>query len=256
MLNFSNAVFDYVPYPIGIATSVFEPRAFEELTSEFPPLELFRDVGNYGDDGRKYGLSMAYHPDKYQAFLASNRVWGEFARYIASKAFVANVLETLNAHSLRLGLEKYPVGDIPRAVQLKHAVRSLVRLQPPREMRSVRTRWEFSVLPGIGGASPPHTDHPSKVVTLVIPMCKPGEWQDSYGGGTSVVIPKDERKIFNQLNEPLEAKDVNLHKTFQFRPNQCLVFIKTYNSWHAVLPTTAPAEQSWRRSVNVNLVLS
>lgn len=256
MLDLKNAQFDYVPYPIGIATPAFDPKVYDELTSNFPPLELFKDVGNYGDDGRKYGLSMAYNPDKFKAFVASNAAWGRFAKHVTSKEFVAEVLQALNSHSLRLGLEKYPVGEIPKSVQLKRAARSLARLEPPREMKSIKTRWEFSILPGIGGASPPHTDHPSKVITLVMAMCKPGEWKDEYGGGTSVVIPKDERKIFNTLNEPLEAKEVNVHKTFHFRPNQCLVFIRTYNSWHAVLPTTAPQETNWRRSVNVNLVLS
>ena len=252
----SNAIFDYKPYPIGIASPVFEDSVYKTLCKEFPPIELFRDVGNYGEDGKKYGLSRSYNPKKFHEFLSKNKIWEEIDEFISSKTFVASVLEALNEKSLKLGLEKYQVGEVSKAKMLWLSFKSLIKFKPFLVPKIIKTRWEFSMLPGIGGASPPHTDHPSKVVTLVLPIFMPDEWNESYGGGTAVVIPKDERKIFNQINEPLEIKDVDIIKVFKFSPNQCLIFIRTYNSWHAVLPTTAPNKNIWRKSININLVIS
>jgi len=256
MMSIDRAIFDYQPYPIGIASPVFEKSIYENLCSEFPPIESFKDVGNYGEDGNKYGLSRSYNPQLFENFLNQNKSWGDFDRYISSGCFVESVIKVLNENFLKLGLEKYSVGGLSRNKILWQTIKSLIRLKPYEIPKTLKTRWEFSMLPGIGGASPPHTDHPSKVVTLVVPMCMTSEWDSSYGGGTAVVMPKDAKKIFNQINEPLESKYVDIVKVFEFKPNQCLIFIRTYNSWHAVLPTAAPYNNIWRRSVNINLVLS
>ena len=93
-------------------------------------------------------------------------------------------------------------------------------------------------MPVTGGSIRPHTDAVSKVVTMVIPMLHEGEWKEEYGGGTSVVWPKDRTRSFNQV---------------PFEPNQCLVFVKTYDSWHAVWPMTGNDPTILRRTLTINI---
>src|SRR3546814_14145884 len=76
--------------------------------------------------------------------------------------------------------------------------RSAVKRGAPQpHFPKLRARFEFSSMPITGGSIRPHTDATSKLVTMVIPMLRDGEWQDDYGGGTSVVWPKDRSRTFN-----------------------------------------------------------
>jgi len=36
-------------------------------------------------------------------------------------------------------------------------------------------------------------------------------------------------------------------------PNQCVLFVKTFNSLHSVRPMTAPARETARRTLTINL---
>src|SRR3546814_9097692 len=99
-------------------------------------------------------------------------------------------------------------------------------------------------MPVTGGSIRPHTDAVSKAVTMVIPMLREGEWKAEYGGGTSVVWPKDRSRSFNLVNGYLDFDEVDCLKTYPFEANQCLVFVKTYNSWHAVWPMTGNDSRS------------
>jgi hypothetical protein len=119
----------------------------------------------------------------------------------------------------------------------------------------LNSRFEFSMLNGNGGYLLPHTDNPSKIITLVLTICKPGEWKPEYGGGTDINNPINEKKYFNYLNEQLKFEEVSTLKTVEFEPNQCMIFIKTFNSLHSVSPIKAPVN-SLRRSVTINIEMN
>jgi hypothetical protein len=42
--------------------------------------------------------------------------------------------------------------------------------------------------------------------------------------------------------------------TFDFRPNQCVIFIKTFNSLHCVRPMAGAGSQAMRRTLTINIV--
>ena len=119
----------------------------------------------------------------------------------------------------------------------------------------ISTRFEFSMLKGDGGYLLPHTDSPSKVITLVLTICKKNEWNLSYGGGTDINEPLDKRKYFNYLNEQLKFEEVKVLKTVEFEPNQIMLFIKTFNSLHSVSPIKAP-ENTLRRTLTINIEMN
>jgi hypothetical protein len=117
----------------------------------------------------------------------------------------------------------------------------------------LKARFEFSMLPADGGHIKPHTDAPNKLITLVIPMLRAGEWDPAHGGSTDMLKPKDMSYNFNHINSYLEFDQVERGRRFPFEPNQCSIFIKTFNSWHAVYPMTGHGSPAMRRTVTLNI---
>jgi hypothetical protein len=114
-------------------------------------------------------------------------------------------------------------------------------------------RFEFSMLPADGGSVIPHTDAPGKLITLVVSMVKEGEWNPAFGGGTEVNRPKDTRLAYNELNRQAEFDQVEALDCYEFTPNQVVVFVKTFNSWHCVRPMTGHGSPAMRKTLTINI---
>jgi hypothetical protein len=241
MIRFNDAEFMYEPYPLGVIPSVFEPKTYDALSTGFPSLDLFKYKPEFGN---KYSLSELNNPDKYERFLADSDVWGGFHRYVKSKDFIDQTLEALKARYVDLNLGKYAV--IPRKNGAAPSPLNLLR-----RVTELSARFEFSVLSGKGGHVRPHTDAPQKIITYVFSMVRDGEWNPAWGGSTAIVWPKDKTRTFNQANKMIALTDVDFIKELPFNPNQAIVFIKTFNSWHAVAPITSPSEKALRKTVTV-----
>lgn len=217
MLRFDHAVFRYEPYPIGVTTSVFRPDDYMVLLNAWPPEGAFKQLtGAYN----KWSLSERNRPQDYIAFLKQSPPWAAFYHHVKSLAF----LEPLRAAMNQAGLS-FPVGPLT-------------------------ARFEFSSLPAAGGGIEAHTDIPSKVLTLILPMVRPGEWQEAWGGGTDVLRPLDPWRPYRDYAEPRKCFDLVM--TYPYASNQCVIFIKTFNSWHAVGPIQGP-EGLWRRTITLNV---
>lgn len=245
MLNFEAIRFDYDPYPIGIARRVIDPERYREMVDTLPDDRIFVTKENLGT---KLSLSQLNNRSGYLAHIRNHRVWQRFYDYIKSERFIAEAMAMLKEHGIDLGLANLGLRD-----RMARRVRALKRGSPQPHFPKLRSRFEFSSMPVTGGNIRPHTDAVSKAVTMVIPMLRENEWQESYGGGTSVVKPKDNRRSFNRVNNYLDFDEVDCLKTFPFEPNQCLVFVKTYNSWHAVWPMTGDDSSILRRTLTINI---
>jgi hypothetical protein len=108
-------------------------------------------------------------------------------------------------------------------------------------------------MPGQGGHILPHTDAPSKVVTLTLAMLRDGEWDPAWGGGIDVNRARNPRFAYNQLNRQATFDDMEVVDTIDFAPNTGVVFIKTFNSWHSVRPMRAPGQENMRKNIIVNI---
>jgi hypothetical protein len=217
-LNYAQATFRYEPYPIGVATSVFKPDAYLALCQAYPDESRFKALTSGGY--HKWSLSERNNRVAYHEFIMQSPVWGAFHTYVKSR----RVVDDLAACLIGAGIEA-PHGPLT-------------------------ARFEFSSLPAEGGGIEAHTDIPSKVLTLILPMVQPGEWDPSWGGGTDVLRPLDPWRRYEDYQEPRKAFEVVA--TYPYAPNQCVIFIKTFNSWHAVGPIQGPAGQ-WRRTITLNL---
>ena len=65
--------------------------------------------------------------------------------------------------------------------------------------------------------------------------------------------PKDITRSFNHLNKQANFEDMDVIQTFEFLPNQCLMFVKTFNSWHSVTPMSGVGSGAMRKTLTINI---
>jgi hypothetical protein len=251
LLHLENAAFRYEPYPIGIVRPVFEHSVYQDLLNAWPADELFDFMPKLG---KKYSLSEVNNAAEYHKVIERAPLWGDIHSQIKSPAFVRHVLEILKCAGVDLGIPD----DVPINQPASGApglARWAATLQPQRAT-AIKSRFEFSMLPADGGHIKPHTDSPGKLITLVVSFCDEREWQASFGGGTTVLRPLDQRQVFNHLNRQLEFADTEVLHEFPFEPNQCVIFVKTFNSLHAVSPMRGIGLPVMRRTLTINIELA
>ena len=252
MFCFQQLRFRYCPFPIGHAAQVFDPALYESLLTEWPATDQFIFKANLGN---KYSLSEVNNPDGYHAFIAQSQPWREVYRHVKSVDFVRHVLTTLAEHKVDLGLSDFRVGRTHQLSGFQDKLHAAIEKLTHRRngARTLSTRFEFSMLPSTGGYIKPHTDAPQKLITLVVSMVRPDEWDASWGGGTTVLQPKDETLSFNWMNRQAEFDAMETLDSLPFHPNQCVVFVKTFNSWHAVSPMTSAGPPAMRKTLTINI---
>lgn len=248
MLSFKNVNFIYEPYPIGVARGVFEENYYDELVNSFPPPELFNFMAFHGN---KYSLSEVNNRDAYDQYVRSSPAWREFYKWIKREEFPGEVLSMLCEHNIDLDVQSSPGNSA--AVSRRSLLEKLRRRQSTRTTSNLSARFEFSMLPGDGGFIKPHTDSPQKIITLVVGILREGEWNSSFGGGTEVLRPMDTTNNFNYKNKYLEFDDVETLTTFEYSPNNCVIFIKTFNSLHGVRPMTSLDHNLMRKTLTINI---
>lgn len=214
LLSIQNLVMKPDPFPCGLATGVFEPDFYDQLVADFPPMSLFKPMGVKGYS--KFALSVRYNPEQYHQFLASRPHWAELMRYIKTGDFMASIF-------CRLGIS---VNDLFAA------------------------RFEFSLMPAKNGFIRPHRDIKTKVISMVLPIIKPSEWDASWGGATEMLRQRDPGK--DLVDYQAGWDDFDRVRAFPIGPNQASLFVKNNVSWHAVYPMTGP-EGVWRQTLTLNI---
>jgi hypothetical protein len=220
-LSLEQIEFRYEPFPIGFIRNVLDPELYERLLASWPDEHLFEYKPSLGN---KYSLSEVNHSDIYQAVIGELEPWRLLHQWIKGPEFIEYVLSTMRQHNIDLG----------------YAARQL------------SARFEFSMMSADGGSIIPHTDAVNKLITLVVYMPREGEWNARYGGGTSILRPRDPRRNFNTLNVQVGFDEVECLHTYPYEPNTCVLFIKTFNSYHAVYPMQGP-KHLMRRSLTINI---
>ncbi len=246
MLSFDQAEFRYEPFPIGLAKEVLAPDHYLELVAAFPDIAHMKHLRGNID---KLSLSEKSNPLRYRSFVRSNPLWRDFHAYIKRRGFIGDILKMLRERHIDLKLERKPTTVAGAWVRV---LGSLLRGQPPYDLTRLSARFEFSIVHGDGGYLKPHTDTKKKIITLVISMIGEGEWPLEYGGGTDVNRALDDSNAYNYANRSLEFSDVEILHTYAFEPNQCVIFVKTFNSLHSVRPIHAPAD-ALRKSLTINI---
>jgi hypothetical protein len=249
MLSFDDVKFDYQPYPIGLARNVLAPDVYGEMVRTFPDGELLEQAREV--KGLKYQLSRRHHRKDYHRHVRQHAVWKRFYDYIQSDGFVDGIFDMLEQQGIDLGLRRPPLAE-----RLDLRKKAWKKGSPQPRFSKISARFEFMAMPAMGGCIPPHTDHPSKVITLVLAMLEEGDWDPADGGGTSIVWPKDDACSYNYMNRYMDFDEVEEVRSIPYRPNQCIVFLKTHDSWHAVWPMKGSDPQKLRKTLTINIEAS
>lgn len=245
MFSYENLQFRYDPFPIGLAKPVMDDTLYKEIVEAYPPLDMFGDLSKVG---YKYSLSEKFNRRQYFQLVRTHPVWKDFYRWIKSDAFIQGVLDALRERHLDLGYEQRSLVH-----RLARRLKKLGSGQLCDCNSRLGARFEFSMLPVDGGHVLPHTDSPGKITTLIVSILDEGEWDPAYGGGTDLNRPKDNRLLFNRLNRQARFEDMDVLATFDFTPNQVVIFVRTFNSWHSVPPMTGKGSGAMRRTLTINI---
>ncbi|MGB0618256.1 MAG: hypothetical protein ACPGVZ_02210 [Myxococcota bacterium] len=236
----------YDPFPIGIVRNFIRTELYEDLLDTYPPPEAFIEADNIG---RKYTLSEKYNPREYHQWIRTHEAWQSFHDYVKSPDFVVDILDRLLERGIDLGI-RYEWSAVKKAL---FRLRAMAVGGSGLKAARLRPRFEFSALPAQGGSVVPHTDNASKVVTIVVPMVREGEWDPEWGGSTECSRPVDTSRLFNRRNFQLGFEEVKEVVSFPFESNQAILFVKTFNSWHCVRPMTSPDPFAYRRTLTINI---
>jgi len=241
IFSYKNCRPQYEPYPVFYLENFISPEFYNSLEKQWPPLELFQGKPNLGS---KYSLSERNNSVAYRRFIRSSKSWWRLHRFIKSQDFLNEILSNLRRLGVDLNLSN------PKVIKRKHVDRALSKLMG---FTPVWTRFEFSMMHCHQGNIRPHTDDPNKLITLVVSMNPASEWNRAWGGGTEICLPKDRSLVYNELNRYLEFDAVDILSEFPYKSNQCIFFVKTYNSWHQVSPLRGPEDGPFRKTLTINI---
>jgi len=245
MLNFNSVKMRYEPFPLAVLRPALDETLYGQLVDAYPPTSLFAKMPKYD---YKLTLSEKFNADNYHRFISETPVWKKFHSWLKSDEFIRQTVEFLKRNNIDLGLDRAFETSSTRAGRALHA---LLRGRLPNDLLSLRTRFEFSVLKADGGEVAPHTDTPKKAITLVMTMIGEGEWRPEYGGGLDINRATDPAYAFNWNNRIVPWDKIEILDTVPFVPNQCTVFVKTFNSLHSVRKMTQAASNALRKTITI-----
>lgn len=257
MFNYKSSKFEYLPFPRGVIDNVIAEQTYSLLVKEFPPINLFLFKPSLGN---KYSLSSMNNPDAYFKFIRENKAWNTFYNYATSEKFIDEIFDLLKNNNIDLSAFNQKKQNLSFQQKIIFQINHLLGYVSEKFLKSrirmgkrpIRARFEFQIHPADGGYITPHTDSPRKLITIVLTMHSGAEWDISWGGGTEVQVPIDEKNNFNHINYSLPFDKLNTIQVYDFNSNQALIFLKTFNSWHCVKPINGP-QGAFRRSIVINL---
>ena len=245
MLNFNAAEMRYEPYPLVVLRPSLDAKTYNELCDNFPDISLFGPIRGYD---YKLSLSEKFATENYHKFIKENKPWNKFHAWLKSDEFIQSTVAFLKQRNIDLDIDEC---FEPTSKRIGRALTAISRGRLPSKSPRLRSRFEFSVLKADGGEVAPHTDTPKKIITLVQTMIKDGEWDPAIGGGLDVNRATDSNYSFNWKNKMVPWDKIEVLDTIPFVPNQCTVFVKTFNSLHSVRKMKENGSNALRKTVTI-----
>jgi hypothetical protein len=250
------------PFFIFEFANVLDAGFYQELDAAFPAKEEF--PASWTNRGGKY--YMHNKMPEYGEFTRRVPLWTRLYERFAAPETMERFYELL-----QMGSSGRPPQDMrPWAVDDRESPKGIAKrplmalrryMDRRRPTTPIRLQFEFSFLES-SCYIPPHTDTPSKLVTLMLYFPDDGA---TYPRGTGTEFyrgmgntPATPGWSTGMMNEEDTKEFFRKHEIFyvsDFTPNKLVGFIKSGNSWHGVQPLTL-APGVTRRSLNINYYLS
>jgi len=216
LYQIANAPLREHPYPHILVHDVFEPGLYRQMMENLLPPALMRPIKEERPVGKSY-------PDERYVFtLAQDRIdalpqpygefWGGLTRWLLDTPFAVMLFNKFGPHIQRRFGDRKP-GFYNEALLVDD-----------------RARYALG----------PHTDTPSKVITLLFYL--PADDSRPHLG-TSIYAPRD--ASFRCPGGPHHSFErFDRVMTMPYRPNTLFAFFKSDNSFHGVEPVR---DQNYRR---------
>ena len=243
IISFQDSQILYEPYPVAYFCNFVQQGLYEQLMEQWPQLSLFKSRPKLGT---KYSLSETNNGKNYRDFVQASPPWNRFHSFVKSDDFIESIIDYLKLVNIDLDIDR-------RIIVSRKKKRKPSLVSRFKRRHELNARFEFSMMDCHGGSILPHTDAPHKLITLVMSAVDDNEWNSEWGGGTQICVPLDRSLLYNQKNKYLQFEDVQTIREFPFVSNQCICFIKTYNSWHQVSPLRGPEGGPMRRTLTINI---
>jgi len=212
LYQIENTLIREYPYPHIVVRNVFEPELYRRMMANILPAELMRPIieerpvgRGYSDKRFVFNLTpdkIAGLPERYAEF------WQEFSTWLLASPMAVALFRKFGRHIH----ERF--GDPQPGFY--------------NEAYLVDDRMRYAL--------GPHTDSPSKVITLVFYL-PAGDAHPHLG--TSIYAPRD--PSFRCRGGPHHPFDLfNRVMTLPYVPNTLFAFFKTDNSFHGVEPVRDP----------------
>jgi hypothetical protein len=251
MINLEKSKFFADPYTHCVFEDIFSENDYEDLVKNFPDVDEMVKMEDPKKNNKfnKYQLSSRNHEIKFKNFLKKNFFYKKISDYFLSDIFLEYIIHILKKNNIEFGI---PVRKKTKTRIIFDLLKKIIPgyFIKPKEILNVVV--EFSAIPINGGFLKPHSDGPSKLASFVIPI-RDQEWDNKYKGGTNLLTPIDQNKVFNMVNNTLEFEETSILKTIEFKKNQMLVLPKAYNSLHSVGPLNGTNEKYFRKSLTLNI---
>ena len=82
-------------------------------------------------------------------------------------------------------------------------------------------------------------------------MIREGEWDPRFGGGLQINRATDNAYAFNWRNRIVPWDEVEVGDTIPFLPNQCMIFVKTFNSLRSILKMIQHGSTALRKTMTI-----
>jgi hypothetical protein len=212
--NVANVPLRPYPYPHIYLPQAFPPAFYEALQANIPdpeamlPIEQARPVRGYKErfvlDLNEHGARLPAGQAEFWREMSSVLTNGRFRDALISK-FKEPLRQRFGNEKVRVSQETLLVEDV--------------------------TRYALG----------PHTDTPSKVITVLFYL--PADDRQKHLG-TSIYVPQDPTRRC-QGGPHYGYEEFDRVATMPFLPNSMFAFVKTDNSFHGVEPVTDPDVRRW-----------
>ena len=228
-----NATVNTYPFFYGCIDNYFPETLYRNLLNTFPK-EMLRI--NY-----KSGLTLADDNSILKEFWHKSPLWKVLLDFFSSELFLQDLQKFITPACIR---------DRGERVQRKwHYIHDWSVARRSVDVAPIKINFKFSHLTA-GEWSPPHTDLPCKLFSIILYFPEP-DWCESYGGGTEIYQPKYSVLNNNWYDVYAPFELMNRWHSLDFVPNRLVFLLKTKNSWHGVSPLTCPSGKK-RRSLLIS----
>lgn len=223
LLTKCNTTINTFPFSYGSIDDYFPEPLYQSLANNFPQ-ETLRI--NYHPD-----LSLAGNNAKLQDFWHRNPCWKVLLEFFASERFLLDIQKFISPACMKERGKKFSkkwqyIPDWSEAPRDK-------------DIAPIKVNFKFSNL-AAGEWSPPHTDLPCKLFSIILYFPEP-DWSENYGGATEIYQPKYSVLNHNWHDAYAPITLMNRWQSLAFIPNRLVFLLKTKNSWHGMSPLTCPS---------------